>query len=330
VKAIIPVAGIGTRLRPHTHTTPKVLIKVAGKTIIEYIVDEIIKYERIDEIIFIIGYLGEQIKTFIKDKYKNRIKLSFVNQHKREGLAHAIYLAEKHINKEPILIILGDTLFKADFANIINSDKNYIGVKKVNDPRRFGIVFTDSKNRINKFIEKPETSKSKLAIVGIYRIKDSEKLFQKIEYIIKNDIKTKGEYQLTDALQLMLKENIEMETFEIEKWLDCGKPETLLSTNREILRQYEYKNNIKESDVIIIPPVFIPATSKIKNSIIGPNVSVGENVTIKNSIIKNSIVNDEAYIENLLLSDSLIGRSTTIKGLYRHLNIGDSSEVDFG
>jgi len=328
LKAIIPVAGAGTRLRPHTHTTPKVLIKVAGKTIIEYIVDEIIKYNIIDEIIFIVGYLGRQIKEFIEKKYKERINLSFVFQSERKGLGHAIYLTRNRIDGEPVLIILGDTVFKADFKNIINSNENFIGVKEVEDPRRFGVVFLNKDNQIERFVEKPKTTESNLAIVGIYLIQESRELFKKLDYIIKNDIRTKGEYQLTDALQLMLEDNVKMEIFQVDKWLDCGKPETLLATNKELLE--EYGNNRGAPNSIIIPPVYISETANIKESIIGPYVSVGDNVVITHSIITNSIINDGAFIERLLFTRSLIGREAIIRGIYRHFNIGDSSEVNLG
>lgn len=329
MKAIVPVAGVGTRLRPHTHTTPKVLIKVAGKTIIEYIVNEIVKYKKITEIIFIVGYLGEQIKEFVERKYKNKINLNFVFQEERKGLGHAIYLTKEQLsNNEPILIVLGDTIFKANFENIINTSKNFIGVKEVDDPRRFGVVFTAKNGLIKKFVEKPSTLESKLAIVGIYLIQESEKLFEKLDFIIKNDIKTKNEYQLTDALQLMLDDKIEMEIFHIDEWLDCGKPETLLDTNRILLK--EYGNNRHIPDTIIIPPVYISETAYIKSSIIGPYVSIGDNVVIEHSIITDSIINDGAYIKKLLLARSLIGREAIIRGVYRHLNIGDSSEVNLG
>ncbi|MBN1897175.1 MAG: 2-C-methyl-D-erythritol 4-phosphate cytidylyltransferase [Spirochaetes bacterium] len=328
MKAIIPVAGVGTRLRPHTHTTPKVLIKVAGKTIIEYIIDEIIQYRIIDEIIFIVGYLGDQIKEFIERKYQKKIALSFITQEQRKGLGHAIFLARTISQGHPVLIILGDTIFKTNFKKIINSEKNFIGVKEVEDPSRFGVVFLNQEKKIEKFIEKPSSSKSKLAIVGIYLIQDSKLLFEKIDKIIKQGIKTKGEYQLTDALELLLKEKIEMEIFEIEKWLDCGKPETLLATNRVLLEQHG--NNRKIKNGIIIPPVYISKNAQVEESIIGPYVSIGDNVIVKHSLISDSIINDSAMIEKLMLSGSLIGREAVLKGICRHLNIGDSSEVRFG
>lgn len=329
MKIIIPVAGVGTRLRPHTHTVPKVLIKVSGKTILEHILDELLKLnQKFSEIIFIVGYLGDQIEKYITKKYKNKIKLSYVYQEQRKGVGHAIHLTKKYINDEPVFIILGDTIFKANFNKIINQKSNFIGVKEVEDPRRFGIAFTKESNIITKFMEKPENPKSNLALVGIYLIQDSVKLFNKLEYLIKNDIKTKGEFQITDALQLMLKDKEKFKAFKIDKWLDCGKLETLLSTNRELLAHHHQSKKI--ASAIIIPPVFISKNAIVKHSVIGPNVSIGDNVIIKNSIITNSIINDYADINSLLLEGSVIGRNAYIKGAYRHLNIGDSSEVDFG
>ncbi|MBU1078383.1 MAG: NTP transferase domain-containing protein [Spirochaetes bacterium] len=329
MKIIIPVAGIGSRLRPHTHTIPKILIKVAGKTIIEHILDELLKLDhKFSEIIFIVGHFGDQVEKYITPKYKRKIRLKFVSQGERRGVGHAIYLTRKFINDEPVFIILGDTIFRANFNRIIKSGKNYIGVKEVDDPRRFGIVFTDSSHKITKFIEKPENPLSNLAIVGIYLIQNSGSLFTKLDYIIKNNIKTKGEFQITDALQLMLKEKEVFRTFKIDKWLDCGKPETLLSTNKELLQEKHTKKRFKTA--IIHSPVYISKTASIKNSVIGPYVSIGDKAVIENSVIKNSIINDHAQINRLLLEGSVIGSNVFVNGVYRHLNIGDSSEVALG
>ncbi len=329
MKIIIPVAGVGSRLRPHTHTIPKVLIKVAGKTILEHILDELLKLNhKFSEIIFIVGHLGDQIEKYITKKYNKKIKLRYVVQKERKGVGHAIHLTKDYIDNEPVFIILGDTIFKADFNKIINSKANYIGVKEVKDPKRFGVVFIDKNENIFKFIEKPEKPESNLAMVGIYLIQNSESLFSKLDYMIKNNIKTKGEFQITDALELMLKNNENFKSFKIDKWLDCGKVETLLLTNQELLLEQYTKT--KFSTAIIHQPVNISKSAVIKNSIIGPDVSIGDNVMIENSVIKNSIVNDNAEINQLLLSNSLIGRNVFVNGAYRHLNIGDSSEVDLG
>ncbi len=329
MKVIIPVAGIGTRLRPHTHTIPKVLIKVAGKTIIEHILDELLCLNhKFSEIIFIVGHLGDQIEEYITPKYKKRIKLRYVSQAQRKGVGHAIYLTKDFIQNEPVFIILGDTIFKADFNHIINLKNNFIGVKEVDNPRRFGIVFTDKNKNITKFVEKPENPESNLAIVGIYLIQNSQTLFSRLEYIIKNNITTKGEFQITDALQLMLKGNEKFKTFKIDKWLDCGKMETLLSTNKELLVHHNTRKKIK--NVIIHFPVFISKSAVVKNSVIGPYVSIGDNVIVENSVVQNSIINDNAEINNLLLDSSVIGRDAFVKGVYRHMNIGDSSRINLG
>ncbi len=327
MKLIIPVAGMGTRLRPHTHTTPKVLIKVAGKTIIEHILDKIFQYQNnIDEIIFIVGYMKEQIQEYLDKKYQDKVKLSYVHQEEMLGVGHAIYLTEKYVNNDSVFIILGDTIFKADFNNIIQSNKNYIGVKEVEDPRRFGIAFLNEDKTVKKFVEKPENPETNLAMVGIYLIQNSELLFKKLNYLIENNIRTKNEFQLTDALQLMLEEKEKFEVFTIDKWLDCGKKETLLSTNRILLEENMFHQDYNDN-VIIREPVYIGEGTKISNSIIGPYVSIGENVDIKNSMLTNSIINDNASIDKLLISDSLIGRDAHIEGDFKQLNIGDSSEV---
>ena len=329
MKIIIPVAGIGARLRPHTHTIPKVLIKLAGKTIIEHILDELLKPDRqFNEIVFIVGHLGEKIKKFVNSRYKKRIKLSYVYQEKRRGIGHAVFLAEPYISDESVLIILGDTIFKADFNNIIRSKNNFIGVKDVDDPRRFGIAFIDKNNNITKFVEKPKQPGSNLALVGIYLVQNYKLLFSKLEYMIKNNIKTKGEFQITDALQLMLKAKEKFKAFEVDKWLDCGEPETLLETNKELLIEHNTSKKIRSA--IINPPVYISDSALVKNSVIGPYVSIGDNVVIEDSIIQNSIINDNVEINRLLLNTSIIGSDAFVKGSFRHLNIGDSSEVTWG
>lgn len=329
MKVIIPVAGIGTRLRPHTHTLPKVLMKVAGKTIIEHIVDELLKLRYpFTEIIFIVGYLGEQIQEYLVPRYRSRVKLTFLFQTVRKGLAHAVYLTRDHIRREPVFIILGDTIFRADLRKVVKSKENYIGVKEVDDPERFGIITLDRNRFVRLFQEKPVRPASNLAIVGIYLIQDSVKLFSKIGHLIRHNIRTRGEFQLTDALELMLKSGDRFKTFTVHKWLDCGKPETLLSTNNELLHENHFE--VRRKDVIIVSPNYISRSARLKNCIIGPYVSIGNNVVIENSVIKNSLINDGAVIKNLLLNNSLIGREAVINGVFRTLNIGDSSEVNLG
>ena len=301
MKTIIPVAGIGTRLRPHTHTIPKVLIPVAGKPILGHILDKL-KSNGLNDIVLITGYKGLKVEEYIKNNYGD-LKVDFVIQEEREGLGHAIYLTKEKVKQdEEVFIILGDTIFDADFK-FLNEGYTMMGVQEVEDPRRFGVV--ELKNDfITNFVEKPDEPISNLAIVGIYFIKEANELYKQLTHIINNNIRTKGEFQLTDALQGMLTSGIKMKTFKVSGWYDCGKPETLLNTNK-ILLDIESKER-KIPEVTIISPCYIPETATISDSIIGPYVSVGENVIIENSIIKNSILNNNSEVKDILLDNSLI------------------------
>jgi len=323
MKVIIPVAGIGTRLRPHTYTIPKVLLHVAGKPILAHILD-MVQQLRPDEVVLIIGFLGDQIVEYVKKNYKFRCK--FIEQRELKGLGYAINMASDEMkDDEPVLIILGDTVFEADLLPVINGGYDALGVKKVADPRRFGIV--EMKGRfVKRLIEKPEKPTSNLAVVGVYYIKSTGMLKESLSEIIKKRITTKNEYQLTDALQLMIDRGAKFKTFNIKGWYDCGKPETLLETNRQLLAKMKLVRKLKSS--IVIPSVFVSKTAQVENCIIGPNVSVGDKAILKNSIIRNSIIGEQACVENSILDSSLIGNCARIKGTFHCLNAGDASEID--
>ncbi len=324
MKIIIPVAGEGSRLRPHTHTIPKVLINIAGKPIISYIIEKLNKTPD-SEFIFILGYLGEKIKEFVISEFPEN-KFSFVFQKERQGLGHAVSLAGEYIKPDDkVLIVLGDTIFDTDYS-FLKEERSVLAVKKVDNPSRFGVAVV-KEGRITKLIEKPKDFVSDLALVGIYYIKRWDILKRSLEHIFKNNIRTKNEFQLTDALEHMIQNGEELVPHEIEGWFDCGKPETLISTNKHLLSKNHIVTEVKNS--VIIPPCFIPVSAQVENSIIGPYVSVGENVIIKSSIIKNSIVDKDAEIYCVNLENSLIGGRALIKGHPRSLNVGDSSEVIF-
>jgi len=322
MKAVIPVAGQGTRLRPHTHTVPKAMLHVAGKTIIEYIIAEVSAVEP-DEYIFIIGYLGDKLRTFLEKKIQKPVR--FVVQKEMLGIAHALREARDYLKDGPFLIVLGDTIFQADLKRIVKRGVSAIGVRVVDDPRRFGVVVLDGE-RVIKLVEKPQTAVSTLAIAGVYYISDPELLVKCINRIVDEDVKTRGEYQLTDALQLMVDAGHEIETFPIEGWFDCGEPSALLETNRALLARVEEVP--KRPGSIIIPPVWIDDSAAIQNSIIGPNVSVAGGAIIKDSIVRDSIVSEYAAVENLILQRSIIGDRATTQGRPASLNVGDSSQVE--
>jgi glucose-1-phosphate thymidylyltransferase len=323
MKAVIPVAGEGTRLRPHTHTVPKPLLRVGGKPILGHILDDVVKLG-IRDVILIVGYRGGHIVDYVRSNYD--LNVSFVEQRERMGLGHAIYLTREHVGDEPVLVLLGDTIFKGDFASVVKAGGNYIGVKEVPDPERFGIVEVEN-GKIVDLVEKPAEPRSRLAIVGIYCIEDTGRLFEALETIISEDLKTRGEYQLTDALNLMIRSGIDLKAFEIEGWYDCGKPETLLETNRELLDISAPVADIPGS--IVIPPVSISEDAEIESSVIGPYVSIAGKTVVKSSIIRNSILGSCALVEDALLDSSLIGDNAVVRGMFRKLNVGDSSEIDF-
>jgi glucose-1-phosphate thymidylyltransferase len=323
MRAVIPVAGIGTRMRPHTYSLPKVLLNVAGKPILGHILDELKKYD-VTEVTIIRGYKGDQVEEYVSKDY-SEMNFDFVEQKEMLGLGHAIYQAEKTFNDEPILIILGDTIFDVDLNTGITPGQSMLGVRYVEDPRRFGVVLKDDNGNVNKLVEKPDTPISNLAIVGIYYIDNSKLLADSLKKLIDEDIKTRGEYQLTDALQLMMDNGEKFGTFEVGGWFDCGKPETLLATNKYLLEKNHRHVQIQNS--IIIPPVYISKQTKIENCVIGPYATISRHSEISNSIINNSIVSFGSKVKNSLLTESIIGADAKVEGHFSSLNVGDSSEI---
>ncbi|HVP57350.1 MAG TPA: sugar phosphate nucleotidyltransferase [bacterium] len=323
MKAIIPVAGEGTRLRPHTHTVPKPLLKVAGKPILGHILDDAVKIG-INDIVLIVGYRGQDIVDYVRANYD--VRVNFVEQEVRLGLGHAVHLAQKYVGSEPVLIVLGDSIVKGDFKRMTSADGNFIGVKRVAEPERFGVVNVEG-DRIIDLVEKPERPKSDLAVVGIYYIKDSPALFAALESMISSETRTKGEFQLTDALNMMIKDGVELRTFEIDSWFDCGKPETLLETNRALLELSAPGIGVPGS--IIVHPVYVAPDAIVDASVIGPYVSIAEKAVVRRSIIRNSIIGESANVEDGLLDSSLIGDNANVRGTFKRLNVGDSSEIDF-
>lgn len=298
---------------------------VAGKTILEHIMERLI-YADVDDFVFIIGYLGEKIKEFVEEKY-HEYKLTFVEQEERKGLGHAIYLTKDFIHEESI-IVFGDTIFNVDLRNAIKPEFDAVlGVKYVDDPRRFGVVEMD-KNIVVKLVEKPNYIKRMPALVGVNYIKNYESLFESLEYIINNDIKTKGEYQLTDALEHMVEKGNKLTTFSVEDWFDCGVPQTLLETNKYMLEHGNDKTLGNTINSVIIYPVFIGKNVTIKNSIIGPFVSIAEEAIITDSIIKNSIINNKTEVVDCQLTDSIVGSNVRLKGRENKIDIGDDSNIE--
>ncbi len=325
---IIPVAGYGTRLRPHTYSKPKPLVQVAGNTVLGHILEQL-RHVGISELTFIVGYLGEQVEKYVSEHYPE-FKANYVEQVDRKGQAHAIYLARELVS-EPVLILFSDTISNADLGSLAQSEREgVIFVKEVEDPRRFGVVTTDERGVIQRFVEKPSEWVSNQAVIGIYYLKDYKKLFRAIERLMDENIQTKGEFFLADALQLMVADGMELEARTVEVWEDCGTPEALLQTNRYMLERGGAATDAAGDNCVIIPPVHIAPGVQMVNSVIGPYVSLAEGCEVRNAVLRDTIVDAEAVIEDTMLSESLIGHGATVRGRYRHLNVGDSSVVDFG
>lgn len=330
MKAIIPVAGIGTRLRPHTHTSPKVLLAVAGKPMLAHILDELVALG-FTEVTFIIGYKGDMIRDYVERNY--HFKANFVEQPEMKGLGHAIWLTKQfHAEeKEPVLIVLGDTIFKADLRPVLHKKISNIGVKEVEDARRFGIVELGENGEVTRLIEKPENPPTNLAIVGIYYMTNPALLYECLDEIIKKGKTTKGEFQLTDALQLMLDRGEKMRVFKLDGWYDCGKPETMLETNRELLRMNHHSHeaviSTRYKNSIVIMPVAIGEGVTIENSIVGPNVSISARTELRSCIASETIIGENAQVTSIILKNSIISDNAKVQGNQFHLNVGDSSEI---
>ncbi|HID94780.1 MAG TPA: nucleotidyl transferase [Candidatus Latescibacteria bacterium] len=326
MKAIIPVAGEGTRLRPHTHTTPKALIYVAGKPIIGHILDAVLPLG-VAEIILIIGHLGQRVIDYVKESYPSLIA-RYVEQKDRKGLGHAVLLAKEFFGGESALIVYGDTIFQGDLSDGIEpSADGRIGVKEVEQPERFGVVRLEG-DRVVELVEKPEDPISNLAIVGFNYINNTALLFDCLEELMRRGITTRGEYQLTDAFQLMVDKGAILKPFVVKNWFDCGRPEALLRTNRHLLENLGRAG--RRTGSILVPPVYVSDSVEVVNSIIGPYVSLADGAQVVGSIVRDSIVGQNAKVDQCLLEGSIIGDNAHVKGVPARLNVGDSSEVGLG
>ena len=332
MKIIVPMAGRGSRLRPHTLTIPKPLVPVAGKPIVQRLVEDITKVcaEKVDEIAFIIGDFGKEVEeNLIKVAEDLGAKGTIYHQEEALGTAHAILCAKESL-KGNVVVGFADTLFQADFK-LDNEADGIIWVNQIEDPSAFGVVKLNEDNIITDFVEKPETFVSDLAIIGIYYFKDGENLANELQYLIDNDIKEKGEYQLTNALENMKQKGIQFKTGEVKEWLDCGNYKATVYSNQRVLEFEIEKDNVSPiatiQDSIIIEPCFIGDNAVIENSIVGPHVSIGANSIVKDSLIKNSIVQNDSSILNANVADSMIGNKVKYEGKSKELSIGDFTEI---
>ena len=330
MKAIIPVAGAGTKLRPHTYTQPKALIPLAGKTILSIIVDQL-RDAGIKDFIFIIGYLGEKIQDYVQKKYPD-LNCHFVQQNERFGIGHAINLTREIVGTDEVMIVLGDTIADYNVKEIIDSPVSMLGIKKVDDPRDFGVAEIEEDGYVSRVVEKPSIPKSNMALVGVYKIKETGFMFSCLENLMVTNTKGYEEFSLTEALECMMQRGATFKSFKVTNWFDCGKKETLLESNATLLKKFG--GNVSENhgfeNTIIIPPVSIAEGCDIKNSVIGPNVTIGENTTMNCAIIKDSIIGAYSKLIEIVLNNSLIGSDAEVKGVSRNLNIGDNTAIDLG
>jgi glucose-1-phosphate thymidylyltransferase len=324
--AVIPVAGAGTRLRPHTYTQPKVLLHVAGKPILAHILDDLPGLG-IRQVVLVVGYMAERIQDYV-DRDFPHLQVHYVEQAERLGLGHAVSLAAPKAGDRPLLVILGDTIFEADLGAAVRGATHSVGVKAVEDPRRFGIVELNGDGHVARMVEKPDHPTSNLALTGIYFFKHGGPLFAALDELRRRDLRTRGEFQLTDAMQLMIERGEVIGTFPVRGWYDCGKTETLLETNRILLARRGAPPVIPGS--VVHGPVSVAPDAVIENSILGPNASVGSGARIRNAAVRDSIVNENALVEDIQLEGSVVGESAVVRGAWKRVNVGTASELELG
>lgn len=326
---IIPMAGLGKRMRPHTLTVPKPLLPIAGKPIVHRLVEDIAKVcpEKIDYIGFIIHpSFGKDVEESLKgiaQAVGAAGKIYY--QHEAKGISHALLFA-KELFTGKVIVAFADTLFKATFKLDTTKD-GIIWVQRVQDPSQFGVVKLNDKNEIVDLVEKPSSFVSDLAIIGIYFFKDGAGLATEMQYLLDNDIKEKGEYQFTSALQRLNNKGAKLVPGEVAEWLDCGNKNVTVQTNQRYLEFIKDEKLIASSakleNAIVIPPCFIGEGVVISNSVVGPHVSIGNKTQIIDSRIKNSIVQSETKISNAVLENSMLGNFVIFEGESRDLSVGD-------
>ncbi len=327
---LVPMAGLGTRLRPHTWSKPKPLVTVAGKTVLGHVLD---MFSRLPDcldvdMVFIVGYLADQAESYIRENYPY-IKAHFVVQEEMRGQSHAIYLARQYVDG-PAIVAFVDTLIETDLGFLANEQAEAVAcVKQVADPRRFGVAEVGPDGWVRRLIEKPRDMSNNLAMVGFYYFKRSEDLLSAIEEQMERGIMLTSEYFLADAVNIMLEHGLRMRTQPVSVWLDAGTPETLLETNRFLL-DHGRDNSAevaKRPGLVVIPPVFVHPDAEVEHSIIGPHVSFGAGCRVENSIISDTILEDEAQANGVILESSLVGRKACIQRRAGVINAGDQTEV---
>lgn len=319
MRAVIPAAGIGTRLRPHTLNKPKALLPVAGKPIIGHIVDDL-QAAGITGFVVVVGYMGDAVRNWFA-RACPELPVTFVEQSERLGLGHAVWMAREALGEEPFFCILGDTILKADYRHLVQARQSVVAVREVADPRRFGVVdLVDG--QVARFVEKPEVPPSNLALVGAYLFREAPVLWEALGRLLADNIRTKGEYQLTDAMQMMVAGGIPFGTVAVDDWFDCGKPETWLETNRALLDQIT-----APAPPGVTPPCAIAPDAMLDRSEIGPHVTIGSRTSLTNCRLRDCVIGDFSRLENCRLTGSLVGEHCQISGIDGTVNVGDFAEL---
>ncbi|UCE25238.1 MAG: NTP transferase domain-containing protein [Candidatus Zixiibacteriota bacterium] len=321
MKVIIPVAGTGTRLKPHTLTLPKPLLRMGGKAILDYLLRPITELGP-EEVVFVVGYKGDMIRDYVRKNYA--FESRFIQQDRLLGLGYAIHVALEGLTDSPLMILLGDTIIEGDLGKFVRAGDYTLGLHQVDDPQRFGIAEVVD-GSITRVVEKPKRPKGNLALIGLYYLSESGRIRDKLARLVRLGKKTRGEIQLTDALAAMIKDGVQFTPFEVSKWFDCGKKETMLATSRHFLVNAPAPDEIPGST--LLPPVHIGENARIENSVIGPDVSVGAGTRVKNSVISDAIIGNDVRIENLVIEKSIIGNNVVLRGDKKVLNIGDSTQI---
>jgi glucose-1-phosphate thymidylyltransferase len=324
------MAGLGTRLRPHTWSKPKPLVSAAGKTVLGHVLDILSSAPNAEdaELVFIVGYLGEQVEAFMQENYP-KVKTHYIRQKEMLGQSHAVAMAREFIHG-PTLIVFVDTIIDADLSFLADEEADaVIWVKEVEDPRRFGVVAVDERGWVQGLLEKPDSMDNKLAIVGIYYFARGEELLAAIDEQLSGRVQTRGEYYLADAMGLMIQKGLKMRPQTVDVWLDAGLPETVLETNRYLLDhgRDNSKEFLQSEGVVIKPPVHVHPGAQISSSTIGPYASIGAGCRITGSSVEDSVIEAGAEITSAHLKSSLVGRNARVDGLTGSFNLGDDSEA---
>lgn len=325
MKVIIPLAGKGTRLRPHTHITPKPMLKIAGKPVIDYVMEDLERLGDVQQVVYITGHLKDKVEAYARANYP--FDAVFIEQKVQDGTAGAVALARPYVD-QPVFIIFVDTIFDTDLSVVKHTDADgIIWVKTVEDYQRFGVVVSDADGNMTKIVEKPSTPISKRANIGLYYIKNWKLLYEGIDWTLKQP-RNKGEYYLTDAFQYMIDHGAKIKVIDVEGWYDAGEQGTLLETNRTILEKGRARRPASvPAGVRVVDPVYVEDGVILEESTIGPNVSIGAGSRVEGSELRDTIVGSGTTVTNSQLSSSLIGDAAQVDGVRGRINVSDHSSV---